>query len=512
MAESWFMSGRRSLIRTFGRFTALALLAGCGDSESPLGPDGAGDEADAVSEVRIAETVAGLLVRDTVQLTAGVSDQDGQPIADPVVVWSSGDSGILTVSEGGLVTAVSAGETIVTASAEGGSATISLVVDAGFADLAAGLNHTCGLTSAGVAYCWGANGSHQLGAQTDEDCGEFGRCGSRPVRVSGALRFASITAGGAHSCALDPSGQAYCWGDNVWGQLGTGDLSPENTALPLAVAGGQTFTTIRAGREHTCALTGAGELYCWGLDFFGELGRGALEEEVVFPTPAPVVGGLAFADFMGGQFSTCGLTPGGELYCWGSNSFGEVGMGAFSDPDDFPAFPSPTPVAGSLTFSAVGSGVTLGYACAVATGGAAYCWGQGSRGRLGNGSLVNRESPTPVSGGLVFRALTTGAEHACGFAVDGSAWCWGNNSGGQLGVPPTGEQCTDESATLSCSSTPVRMPDGESFPVIAAGGVHTCALDSDGLAYCWGANAVAQLGNGTLGDTSSTPTRIADPT
>lgn len=505
------MTRQRAFIRV-GGLLVVALLAGCGDSESPLGPDGTDGGADAIAEVRISETVAGLLVRDTVQLTAMVSDQNGQPIANPVVVWSSGDSGILTVSEGGLVTAVSAGETTMTASAEGGSATISLVVDAGFVDLAAGLDHTCGLTSTGMAYCWGANWSQQLGAQIADDCGEFGQCGSRPVRVTGMLRFASITAGGQHSCALNPSGRAYCWGDNLSGQLGTGDLALESSALPLAVAGGQTFIAIRAGREHTCALTGTGELYCWGLDFFGELGRGALEEEVVFPTPALVVGGLAFADFMGGQFSTCGLTPGGELYCWGSNSFGEVGMGAFFDPDDFPAFPSPTPVAGSLTFSAVGSGVTLGYACAVATGGAAYCWGRGSRGRLGSGSLVNRESPTPVSGGLVFRALMTGAEHAWGLAVDGSVWCWGNNSGGQLGVPPTGEQCTDESGTLSCSTTPVRMPGGELFPVIAAGGVHTCALDSDGLAYCWGHNALAQLGNGTVAGTTSEPARIVDPT
>lgn len=262
------------------------------------------------------------------------------------------------------------------------SSLVPVAVSAGLTlgALAMGGYHSCGLTSAGAAYCWGANASGQLGDSSFADS-------VMPVAVAGGLSFSAIAAGHVHSCALGSAGAAYCWGDNLSSQLG--DSAPRyaiGSSTPIPVSGGMTFAAIAAGAFHTCALTATGMAYCWGDNLLGQLGNGTSGSRSA--APVPVSGGLHFVVLAAGLYHTCGLTGAGAAYCWGGNSEGQLGDGSLAD--------SATPVAvvGGLIFRAIAAGDS--HTCALTGSGAVYCWGANGLGQLGNGTFTPN-SPLPVS-------------------------------------------------------------------------------------------------------------------
>src|SRR4051812_20159740 len=154
--------------------------------------------------------------------------------------------------------------------------------------LVSGAAHTCALTSAGVAYCWGLNRYGGLGNGSTTDA-------SIPVAVSGDLSFSALALGVFHTCGLTIAGAAYCWGDNRIGQLGTGSITP--SSVPTAVTGGLSFIALAAGDYRTCALTANGAAYCWGWGEAGQLGNGSNDNTLV---PVAVSGGLAFSNLSAG--------------------------------------------------------------------------------------------------------------------------------------------------------------------------------------------------------------------
>jgi alpha-tubulin suppressor-like RCC1 family protein len=286
----------------------------------------------------------------------------------------------------------------------------------------------CGLTVSGAAYCWGFNGSWQLGNGTGVNA-------SAPTPVAGGLQFASLAVGGAHACGLTAAGLAYCWGANTFGQLGTGAMQSSST--PVRVVGGLLFASLSAGAGHTCGVTAAGAAYCWGDNGDGQLGDGTT---ILSATPAPVAGGATFASVSGGNVHTCGVTTGGGGFCWGDNSRGQLGAGLTGGKAAVPVA-----VVSGLTFTTI----VAGYAqtCGIAVGGAAYCWGDNYSGQLGTGAYVASPSPMLVTGGLAFTSLTAGGDvifdgssdavvvgHTCGVTT-GGLYCWGDNGNGKLGIP-----------------------------------------------------------------------------
>jgi alpha-tubulin suppressor-like RCC1 family protein len=138
-----------------------------------------------------------------------------------------------------------------------------------FVQISTGDYHTCGLTSSGAAYCWGANSNGQLGDGTTTDSSANG-----PQRVLGGLRLASISAGFEFTCGLTSRGAAYCWGDNDYGQLGDGTTTDSDENGPQPVIGGLRFASNQPGAFHTCGLTTRGATYCWGRNVEGQLGDG----------------------------------------------------------------------------------------------------------------------------------------------------------------------------------------------------------------------------------------------
>jgi alpha-tubulin suppressor-like RCC1 family protein len=298
-----------------------------------------------------------------------------------------------------------------------------------FTEITAGGGHTCGISTNGAAYCWGSNGNGQLGDGTLTDR-------ATPAPVAGGLTFLALSAGGVHTCGIASDNTAYCWGYNGNGQLG--DSTFNNRSLPTPVVGGQQFVAISAGKaSHSCAVTASGQAFCWGANDYGELGTG---DQTKRPAPVAVEGGLVFQTIHAGYAHTCGLTVDGTAYCWGRNFYGQLGTGDQVVGQDQSM---PTAVTGGLKWALLRVGAY--FTCGLEQGtSAAYCWGYNSSGQLGvdvSGVCTDQNgiasqcagSPSAVSGGLAFTALDASTQHTCALTQGGVAYCWGADSYGQLG-------------------------------------------------------------------------------
>ena len=250
-----------------------------------------------------------------------------------------------------------------------------------FTTISAGGAHTCGVTTSGVAYCWGSGLSGALGT------GSFVFMYTAPTTpVAGGFSFATVSAGSGHTCGVTTSGAPYCWGSNGSGQLGDGTTT--QSFGPVSVAGGLAFTTISAGGAYSCGLTTDGTAYCWGSNAHGELGDGTTAQQA---TPVPVAGSLHFATISAGSAHTCGVTTSGDAYCWGANPDGRLGDGTTSQAT------TPVRVAGGFAFTTVRAGDN--HSCGVTTSREAYCWGANDLGQLGNGTQNATLTPVPVATG-----------------------------------------------------------------------------------------------------------------
>jgi alpha-tubulin suppressor-like RCC1 family protein len=230
-----------------------------------------------------------------------------------------------------------------------------------------------------------------------------------------------------------------------------------------------------AGGTSTCALSTAGAAYCWGDNTYGQLGDNTTTQR---KTPTPVAGGLVFTSLTAGLYHTCGLTTAGAAYCWGNNN-GQLGDGTTTQ--------RLTPVAvsqGGLVFASLTAGIY--HTCGVTTGNAAYCWGNNIDGQLGDGTTTNHFTPTAVTGSHSFTSLAANQYHTCGVTTGSVAYCWGDNSFGQLGDTTTTQRLS-----------PTLVAGGLALTSLTSGGLWTCGLTAAGTAYCWGYNATGVLGDGT---------------
>jgi alpha-tubulin suppressor-like RCC1 family protein len=369
--------------------------------------------------------------------------------------------------------------------------------------VAAGEEFTCALVRDGTAYCWGENTFFSFGNQDTEDS-------SLPTLAAGGLRLAEIAVAQLYGCGISLTGQGFCWGDNDDGQLGTGSrISFSSTPAPIS--GDLVFSSISTGLNHACGMTPAGQTYCWGADSFGALGGSPATEDCNLVDPErkcrlqPGRTGLERASRISAGWShSCAIGDDQRAFCWGNNFFGQSGDGNIS---------SGIPIGASrnLRFTDIAAGGET--SCGIAVSGDAYCWGKNQFGELGIlnfyiglcGSISCSATPLLIPGGMSFSKIAVGQYHVCGLTRSGGVACWGLNLDGQLGVPVGAPVCG-----LPCSHTPQLVASSKRFVRLAVGANHTCALAEDGALYCWGSNRSGRLGDGTT-ENRSMPTRVADP-
>lgn len=395
--------------------------------------------------------------------------------------------------------------------------------------LSAGRWHSCALLSTGAARCWGRNIEGALGDGTTTSR-------SSPVDVAGLTSgVAQIAAGTWHTCAVTTGGAVKCWGLNYDGQLGDGTTT-WHRLTPVDVVGlGSGVASVALGASHTCALSTAGGVRCWGADHSGQLGQGGHFQDPgrIFrvTTPLQVAGlsnGVVALD--AGSLSNCAVLDGGAVKCWG---------GLFGSPGD--ALRTPAQVNG-LRAPVTALGVSDGYACAVTVAGGVLCWGNWGQEGLGAGALgfgtFSSDVPLEVAGlqepGA--RSLVSGSEQSCLLTAEGGVKCWGRNDGWELGdgsgvtrhepgepsglssgavaiaAGPRDGFAVMNGGSLKCwgtkyeslgttawaRPTPTDLPDlGSGVATVAAGMFHTCALTTSGGIKCWGDNLDGQLGDGT---------------
>jgi alpha-tubulin suppressor-like RCC1 family protein len=337
----------------------------------------------------------------------------------------------------------------------------------------------CALLADATVHCWGTNIYGELGQ------GNFNSAPPPPApAVSLPKGAVAIALQSSTAYALLTDGTVWAWGENNHGQLGQGTLTTTGnmgSATPVKVMGlPGPATAVVSGYYHACAIV-AGDAWCWGDNQYGELGNGTFTAApYAIATPAKVPGLGTVTAMAAGANHTCALSS-GTLKCWGYNQFGQIGSGSFA----------PSQVATPQTVSLGSSPPTIqeisaAYysSCLLYSTGAVYCWGYDGYGELGNGmpaSSGGSPTPGPITGGLVATSFSTGYDNSCLITASGAVDCWGRNDEGQLGIGS--ETTTAPMGSLS----PVPVV-GLPLPATTVYGsrLETCALLNNGALWCWG--------------------------
>lgn len=347
--------------------------------------------------------------------------------------------------------------------ADGGADATELPCSTVFVDVSVGDSNACAISEAGAVWCWGWNQCGQLyGLEED--------LATAPIRIDTAPLVRLAEHFDDHICGLDTQGHLYCWGCGYSGTLadfsgppsvrfddqryvdaqtswvGTctvrddgvltcfgGDhngqlaCAPPDAVDPICepteIASPTAFTRVSFHQRHGCGIS-AGQLYCWGTNDVGQLGRGSLSGSEPLP-PGPVASPLGAAvDVTAGINHTCAIETDGDLYCWGNNVDGQLGIGGFSRES--------APVRVGPGYGRVRAGTS--HTCAIDTSGALFCWGRNTSGRLGLGDQMERDAPARVDDAERYVAVATGGSSTCGVREGGRVYCWGSNEHGKLGV------------------------------------------------------------------------------
>ncbi len=280
--------------------------------------------------------------------------------------------------------------------------------------VSAGGRHTCGISRDNQPYCWGNN-----------EHGQLGNCTTRtviyPFLVAGEHQMTLIVSGPNHTCGTlkhwEKEGMALCWGLNTEGQLG--DMGTETSSLPLAPFGVIRYVSLALGDSHTCGATREGRVFCWGINLRGQLGNGSATESRV-PFITRMNRKSDFTMVASGAAHTCALSGSGDVVCWGDNTEGQVGSGGKGG-----RILSPTSAREATGYAAIYA--TGNATCAQRKDGSVACWGSNANGLFGDTSLPSTRTPAPApalaEAGL--SGFSLGGKMGCGWRAGGPAVCWG---------------------------------------------------------------------------------------
>ncbi len=347
-----------------------------------------------------------------------------------------------------------------------------------WSSVAGGTEHLCGIRTDGTAWCWGNGASGRLGNGATSNS-------NVPVAVGGSptgTAWSTLAPLGEASCGLRNDHTIWCWGSDYYGELGDGtSSSSHNTSTPVRSGSSSSWNSLGAGGQGACAVDSSSKLYCWGGNSIGQVGVGSRTGSV---TPPALVTGTWSAVAVSID-SACALTGTGQVWCWGNNGTGQLGWGTAGNGTTLPVLlNAPQRV---LTLGAGSS-----HSCAVAYGTQAlYCWGENGSGQLGVGDSTIRSFATQVGTATDWFAVSGGGRHTCGIRAvtpgAGTLWCWGDNYAGAIGQS-------------SSSTVPKQVGTASDWTAVTTGDSSSCGLRNGGQLWCFGYNNVGQLG---LGDTTA---------
>lgn len=296
---------------------------------------------------------------------------------------------------------------------------------------------------------------------------------------------AEVSSGGRHTCEIRAEGTLWCWGANFYGQLGSGDTASGPT--PRQVGTADDWVDVSAGGMHTCGVRETGSLWCWGLNYRGQLGTGTRKDQV---QPRRVGDARDWETVSAGWVHTCATSLDGTAWCWGDNDFGQLGRGDQTDSWD------PVRVTRGLAWREVNAGGW--HTCGITRGGEAHCWGRNIKGQIGDGTLTVRVNPAQVGQASDWLSIQPAWTHTCGLRGGGTLSCWGGNEGGQLGGGGFGG-----------TTSPQPLGGDRLWSAVQTGVNFSCGLDADQVLWCWGTGRF-----GALVDTarSEDPVKLFDGT
>lgn len=361
-----------------------------------------------------------------------------------------------------------------------------------------GDDHACGIVAGDRnLVCWGANASGQLGDGTRAQRSSPGFVQVDGHRVADVL---DIALGSGYSCLLFADRNIACWGENEIGQLGIGTTIDNVNPQGIVESVGKSIDSIYAAQSndgftgtggHTCARSTTNELYCWGRNDLGQLGHG----DIANRTRMQLVDELKATEVSLGTSGSCAILEDQTLRCWGYG-------GAKFERESFGAGPLPVTVENLNNIAAISAGgsnrIEASFNCALSNTGVVSCWGHNDKGQLGIGTLLDSATPVPVSLSNV-TAIASGGSHSCAVS-EGQVFCWGSNTdrnsiyeyiGNFRRTMKLGSDAIDQSLT------PLLVNNLANIEAVAAGAEHSCALSRSGDVYCWGDSAGEYPGIGS---------------
>ncbi len=353
--------------------------------------------------------------------------------------------------------------------------------------VSAGRAHTCAILDDGSVWCWGRDEQAELG----NDIRLVSSGVPVHVPLPSGLRAVSLSAGDRHSCVAMDDGTVWCWGTEGSGELGDGPEPYGDAPTPVQalVPADRKAGAVSAGGDHSCAAMTDGTVWCWGADSSGQLGTDIGDPPTtdpqirVEPVQTQLPAGSRASALSAGRAGTCATLNTGGAWCWGADYSGQLGNNT-----TYLQQPLPQPVTLLRDVSAIStsSGDSGEHTCAVSAGDAVACWGADDRGQLGDDVGVGGSSPVPVGaalpGGHTAVAVATGGPHTCATLNDGSLTCWGSDANGELGngpgtanvavpatapltLPPGSMVAHAVDASIAIAGLPAKLPMGRSAKV-----------------------------------------------
>ncbi len=374
------------------------------------------------------------------------------------------------------------------------------------AAITAGDTRSCAVGAVGSAWCWGAGGEG-LGNNTTAPTSDY--LTAQQVHTdsssSGWSDWIGLSTATSHTCGIRTAGTAWCWGLAANGRLGDNDTStnqprPVQVHSDVSSTGWTDWIGISTGTSHTCGVRANGTAWCWGAPTNGRLGN--FDSSTTQPRPVQVhsdVSSTGWTDWISisaGDAHTCGVRTNGTAWCWGQGTNGKLGYNSTT------AAARPVQVHSDVSSTGwtdwIGISTGTSHTCGVRANGTAWCWGAPTNGRLGNfDSSTTQPRPVQVhsdvssTGWTDWISISAGDAHTCGVRTNGTAWCWGQGTNGKLGY---------NSTTSAARPVQVKTDAGATgwtdWVFVETGISHSCGVRANGTAWCWGSATNGRLANG----------------